>query len=398
MTNGNENTESSNKNKQKPGLNAIRPDDNVERDFKNMAKNRNLSQTELFEYMFWSYINEDKENKKESALPLESFINLISNDLSNILNHFKNMADSAQNTVIAITTNSEQVKINLNKDIDSMKQYIIEMEKRNAELEKSNDAFEEIRSGLDLKITELNEKLVHKENENKGLMEKIKEYEKLMKDQEKQMAIKDKEISNFNNEVKTLQDAADTYQSKIKNLEIKNESLQSTLNSIEALKKAEISSIEAKNQAIVTDYENRIKSIENAKAKNLNEITQRLRIDFESKIKNLEVNNENLKSTIDNIDSLKKAEISSIEEKYKTIINDYKIKIKNLESNKSKELNELTQRLKAEFEADRKIAVADIKLELVEMKSKYNEALMENANLKLEASTSEKVEKTTMKE
>lgn len=49
------------KNKQKAGLNAIRQDDYVERSFKDMASDKKLSQTEMFEHMFWFFIKKERE-------------------------------------------------------------------------------------------------------------------------------------------------------------------------------------------------------------------------------------------------------------------------------------------------------------------------------------------------
>jgi len=40
------------KKKQKAGLNAVRPDDYIENKFKEMAKDMNLSQTEMFSRIF----------------------------------------------------------------------------------------------------------------------------------------------------------------------------------------------------------------------------------------------------------------------------------------------------------------------------------------------------------
>lgn len=293
--------------KQKAGLGAIRPDDYVESEFKKMAADKKLSQTEMFEYMFWSFINGEEKKKQEEAISYESELSLISSDLNNVLSHIKSITEKAQNTVMTFKSNSEQTEKNLNLELDTLSKKIEEVRKRNLELERTNQIFNDVKNGLDSKIAELN-----------GLIEKknieIKEYEDLIKEQYR----------------------------KTKELERQNSALEK---------------------------ENTKLQLENKKL--LEQVSSN-----ETKIKSLEVVNVNFQSTINNIEVLKKAEISAMEEKYQSIISQLNDKIKSYDDAKTKEIEEVRDGIITKMEAERKLSLAEAKLELAEMKNKYNELLI----------------------
>ncbi|MGE4283871.1 MAG: hypothetical protein AB7G87_09145 [Clostridia bacterium] len=270
------------KKKQKAGLNAVRPDDYTEQKFKGMAKERNLSQTEMFERLFWDYIKAENDVKKHQALNLEGEINLISKDLNSILLHFKTIADKAQNTVISLKTNAEQTESNLALEVDTLSKKIQELEMRNLELEQANGAFTEIKNGLDKRISELTDTVGTKDTEIKELKETIKEKDKLIKDMEKEISISNKELKSLDITINNLQDEVRSKDTKIKSLELSNNSLTDALNNVEVLKKSELSSIEAKYQLVISDMETKIKSSRDQKDKEIQILKDSLKIEFEA--------------------------------------------------------------------------------------------------------------------
>lgn len=163
VKNNQESGKSNSKKTQKPGLNAIRPDDYTEQRFKEMAKEMEISQTQLFESMFWQYINGRKEEEKYSALNLEGEINLIANDLNNMLQHFKAISDKCQNTVISLKSNGEQTEANLKLDIETLNNRIEGLTKKNAELEGTVNLYSTEKKSLLQKIGEQEKALSQKE-------------------------------------------------------------------------------------------------------------------------------------------------------------------------------------------------------------------------------------------
>lgn len=299
--------------KQKAGLNAIRPDDYVEKRFKDLAKENNFSQTEMFNSIFWNYILDKKNEKKQLALNLESEINLISNDLNNILKHFKSISDKAQETIISITTNAEQTEKNLTSDIDTLGKQIEELKTRNSELELSNSTFNEVKANLESQLLEIAEKYKSNGIELTEANKTIKEKDKTIKDLEKNISL---------------------------------------------MEKNEYSSV-----------------------KEINRLKGDL-INLENNVKNLQSTNDSLNNTINSIDTLKKSEISSIESKYKLLIEELELKLRRLEESKQLEINQIKENISSQYEADKKMAIAESTLELAELKSRYGEVLVENANLK----------------
>lgn len=250
------------KKKQKPGLNAVRPDDFTEQRFKDMAKDQNLSQTEMFNRIFWNYIKDQNSERRQLALNLEAEVNLISKDLNSILNHFKTISEKAQDTIISIETNAEQTEKNLTLDIDTLHKKLEALEKRNAELEKTNEAFTEIKKGLEGSLTELQEELSKKDDELKALKESSKEKDKAIRELEKQAERDVKEIKALQQEKDRHDEETAAKAIRIHNLETANSSLQATIESIESMKKAEIAAIEAKNQAVIKEIKVRLESLQ----------------------------------------------------------------------------------------------------------------------------------------
>lgn len=263
------------KKKQKSGLNAVRPDDYVERMFKDMAKEKNFSQTEMFERIFWSYITDQTNEKMQQAVNLDSEINLISKDLDNIMQHFKAIVEKSQQTVISVKANAEQTEKNLTMEVDTLKKTIDELGKRNFELEQSNNVFNEVKAGLESKISELAELNAEKDNALEEYSSEIKEKDKQNKELQKQIVTLEKDNEKLQKELP-----------RINNLETLNSSLNSTLNNLEAIKKSEISAIEAKYKVIITDLETKLNSYGEAKTKELKELKNSLSLQHDADKKN----------------------------------------------------------------------------------------------------------------
>ncbi len=312
MNNSNNRTDTNDsleqKKKQKAGLNAVRPDDFVENKFKQLAKDAKISQTEMFNHIFWNYIGVKNNGRKQSALNLESEIDLISKDLSSMLEHFKAVSDKAQNTVISLKTNAEQTEKNLTLDIDTHMKKIEELTKRNDELAQSNGAFNEIKMGLAYKVEGLTDDLQRMNNEAKEVATLIVDKNKTIKDIEKQVDTLERANSRLEKEVTRIQENINFRESKIKNLEQSNASLNDTLQTLDALKKAEIASIKSKYDVYIAELESKIKSSEETK---------------------------------------------------------------------EKEKEQMKYNLMTEYEADKKMVLADMKLEMADFKSKYAEAVNE---------------------
>lgn len=160
---------------QKAGLNAIRPDEYIEKTFKDLAKDKGKSQTELFESMFWNYINKEQEKEMEMALSFKSEINLISNDLDNIFSHFKSITEKAQNTIIAERNNTDQKVENLQKELETAELKNKELAARNKELETSYEAFTTVKQELSQEIEKLSTALNAKKNTIETLQRDVEE-------------------------------------------------------------------------------------------------------------------------------------------------------------------------------------------------------------------------------
>lgn len=299
--------------KQKAGLNSIRPSDYVEEQFKKMAKEKKLSQTEMFYRIFWNYIRDEENERKQLALNLESEISLISKDLGNILQHFKSITDKAQNTIISIKSNAEQTQNNLSTDINTLQSKLDELTKRNVELELFNSTFNEVKTNLEFQVLEMAENINKKDNELKEAKEIIKAKDKSIKDLEKNIDLMEKNADKSDQEIHRL--------------------------------KMDVNSLE-------------------------------------TKVRRLESTNDSLSDTINSIDSLKKSEISSIESKFKLIVEELELKLSRFEELKVKEIERIQNNIISQYEADKTMAIAESKLELADLKSKYGETLIENTNLK----------------
>lgn len=196
---------------QKAGLNAIRPDDYVEKTFKDLAKNSGKSQTELFEAMFWNYIKKEQDKEMEEVISFKSEINLISSDLENILKHFKNITEKAQSTIITERNNATQKLENLYKELETADLKNKELMERNKELEISNEAFTSIKENLTSELNKLEELLKSKDREITTIKKDMEESAAINSKYLTKIANLEAEIKEKELERKQLKDSLDKY-------------------------------------------------------------------------------------------------------------------------------------------------------------------------------------------
>jgi len=271
--------------KQKAGLGAVRPDNYTEGRFKEMASEMGLSQTEMFEKLFWYYISKEREEEQQQAIEYKSEINLISKELSNILNHFKGITEKAQETVLNITTNAEQTEKNLTTKIDTLSKRIEELKNRNMELEKTNNVFEDVKARLENEIVELKDTLKNKEIELTSLEDSVEEKNGDLKELRKQIESLEKDNDKQHKEVIRLSTELNNKATRIQSLDSLNNNLQNTLNSMDKLKKSEIESIETKYQSIISDMESKLKTFDEHKKNELENLENRIRTELNAEMK-----------------------------------------------------------------------------------------------------------------
>lgn len=339
------------KKRQKAGLNGVRPDEYVEGEFKDMAKKDSLSQTELFQRMFWSYIRDGRQEKKDDAISFEGELGLLSKNLETIMIQFKEIGNKSQNAVISLRGNIEQIEKNRKLENETLNLRIDELTNRNTELENTNKIFNEVREGLELKILSLEGISVDKEIEYKNLLADINEKDSDIKSHGKTIGALEKENKELVSENLVILERIHQRDSKLNNLESTNVSLQNTVNSMESLRKSEISSIEARYKTEISALTNNIRKYDEEKEKELVRI----------------------QNTVNSMEALRKSEISSIEARYKTEILGLTNNINEYESEKDKDLVKIKTSLKSEYDADKKMALAEVILQLAEMKGKYAE-------------------------
>lgn len=264
------------KTKQKTGLGGVRPDDFTTDKFKELAKENDISQTEMFKRIFYRYLSDIRKEKQQEALSLDGEINNIAIYLDNMLSEFKKIAEKAQNTVISTKSNAEQTIKNLTLDVDTLNKKLTELEKRNQELELSNSTYTEVKNSLENNITEL-KKLIESINKEKDHLktELIAKNKKLSDLEENYKRTVDSYMSEnkaLAGTVNNLRNELDTYHNKIKNLEISNSSLDDTIKNLQNLKKSEIDAIEEKYKLQIQDLEIKLRNSKENKDKEIQSI------------------------------------------------------------------------------------------------------------------------------
>lgn len=343
--------------KQKPGLNGVRPDDYTEDQFKSMAKDRKLTQTQMFNLIFYHYINDEKNEHKNSVLNLEPEIDLISRDLGNLMEHFKVIADKAQNTVLSVKNNAEQTEKNLHIDNDTLEKKLLEITKRNDELEQFTSTFNDVKVGLESKVKELGETLQGINNKLKDSNDLNKKLESSNKTLEEQLNKSNKEKNRLYEDLKDSNDRLKRVESELK----------------------ENKDINRENVKNIKEGEKQINRLENNN-KDLTIEINRMKQEIASKdttIRGLEASNNNLNTTISTIDKVHKAEMESVVAKYEEKISSQKTKMDNFEEEKENIIKQITSNLTTKYDSDKKSAVADMKLEMSKLYTEYTKTLNE---------------------
>lgn len=350
----NRNLEESKKNKQRPGLNAIRPDDFTENKFKEMAAEKKLSQTDMFKLIFWNYISNNRKEELKEAVDLSGEIELISQNLENIMEYFKRIAEKAQNTVISVKSNAEQTEKNLQLDIDTLTKKVAALGKRNTELEENSRIFNSLKEELTSKINTQQETINRITEENKSYKKTLQEKETLNNQLNTDLLKAQNDKRYFESEVsrqqdiigrqlKTIEEKQTELLSKDKRIKAINEKLESVVN--------ELTGVRNLNKALNDD--NSIK---------------------DSKIRSLETAVQTMDNTINSMEKFKQSEISSIQARLSLGESRLKEEIEILKAKRKDDIEAAVKACRIECEADKKMALADMKLELAGLMRELAEA------------------------
>jgi len=266
--------------KQKPGLNAIRPDDETRELFKEMAQNKNKSQTQMFKIILEEYVSNKTDEKRANALNLKAETGMIKYYLERVTEEFNKIANYAQDSIIQLEENNEQNEKVHNMKIDTLNKKIEEIELKNSELAISNSTFTEVKTQLEkniLEVSELNNKL---QEENKNLKSDVKTKDKKLAELDEAYNRLDNvsgtEIKSLQDAKKNLQNDLDTLHAKIKNLELSNNSLEDTIKKITELKQAEIGSIEGRYKLKLEELELQLRHSTENKDKEIQSIKRNI--------------------------------------------------------------------------------------------------------------------------
>lgn len=268
--------------KQRSGLGGVRPGEFAETRFKELAQEMGISQSRMFETIFYSYLADLRSEKKEKALGCESELELIGQNLDHVANHIRSIVSKAQSTILSHEDSARQTNETNGIRVQTLNSKIEELSIRNEELEGTNLIFTEIKAGLDDKIASLSAEAVEHREKQRDADAQIKEQDHLIKSLEKQVENAEREVRNLKMENTRLSDEAQSKTSKIAALETSFGSLHSTIEQLTALKNAEVEAVKAAGQREIQEYTDRIRRMEVAHTQELADITARVRMDMES--------------------------------------------------------------------------------------------------------------------
>ena len=303
-----ENNESIKEKKKQKAAMGIRPDDWVEDRFKEMAKKRGMSQTDLFTYMFYEYINDLKSEHKDSLLDCNVEMDSINTAMTSMINAFKSIIDKSHTALVSkdneLKTKNSLIEKQIETATTELNIKVTELGSANKHLQEQYDSsllvinnFDDIKTELNNTILNLNSNIEAKDIKIDSLKEQIKERDKAIKDLEKEIDVTAKNISNIEKEILLVRE-------KNADLEAKNTMLQANLNTVN-------NSIEMFNNMKAQEIE-LIKS-------NLNSIAEsnidKIVAEKDSVIAKLSAEIESLKSTIE----VKDNEIATIKESLENI-------------------------------------------------------------------------------
>lgn len=295
------------KKKQKAPL-GIRPSDYVEQRFKSMADDKGISQTKLFERIFWEFIQNSNEVLKLQSLDCSLELQSINGAASTLIKAIDKIVTKAQLEIMSKNRELEAIKDASDKKIElaniELSNRVKELELKNKELEdqlnNSNAIvvrFNTVKDELDFKIESLNKTVVELTND-------IKERDKIIKDKNKEILNSSKTIENIEKEVELVKEQKVILEGKNASLQVNVEMLQGTINTFNSIKKTEIEAIKD-NEAMI----NQLK-IDKLKAEFENEVSK-LNNNILSLEKDIELKKSELKS-LNNIIASKDLEIKNL--------------------------------------------------------------------------------------
>lgn len=295
------------KKKQKAPL-GIRPSDYVEQRFKSMADDKGISQTKLFERIFWEFTKNSNEALKLQSLDCSLELQSISGASATLVKAIEKIVNKAQLELMSKNREVENIKETSDKKIElvniELANRVKELELKNKDLEeqlKNSNAivtgFNTVKCELDSKIENLNKTVVELNND-------IKEKDKIIQDKNKEIINSSKTIDNMEKEIALIKEQKVILEGKNASLQVNVEMLQGTINTFNSIKKTEIEAIKD-NEATI----NQLK-IDKLKAEFENEISK-LNNNIVSLEKDIELKESELKS-LNNVISSKDLEIKTL--------------------------------------------------------------------------------------
>ena len=262
------------KKKQKAPL-GIRPDDFIEERFKKMAEEQGISQTKLFERLFWEFTKNSNEALRLQSLDCSLELQAINSASSTLINAIEKIVTKAQSQIMVTNRECENIKSASEKKIElaniDLTNKIKELELKNKQLEEQLNNANSIVAGFNTVKGELDLKVENLTNEVVKLNESIKEKDKIVKDKDKELENIDKARENTEKEIELLKEQKNTLESKNASLQTNVEVLQGTINSFNSIKKAEIEAIkdneatinQLKIDKLTAQHENEIQILKN---------------------------------------------------------------------------------------------------------------------------------------
>lgn len=247
-----------------------------------MAEEKGLTQTRLFERMFWEFTRNASESLKLEALDCSLELQSISGASATLIKAIEKIVAKAQIEIMAKNKEFEPIKESSDKRIElaniDLTNKIKELELKNEELEKKIDLanesiieFEVKKNHLNKKIESLEKSINDKEEIINDLNKELIEKDKIISDKEKEIINKSKTIENTKKEIDLMKEQAVLLKGKNESLQVNIEMIQGTINSFNLIKKTEIEAIkeneatinQLKIDKIKVEYDNEIFKLNN---------------------------------------------------------------------------------------------------------------------------------------
>lgn len=216
---------------------------------KELKKNPGMKKKNLMESMIYDYIKADEKSKKEKLLNFSSEISLITTELDNILNVFKNIASKSQDTVGSQKNYYEQSLKNLNDQLNAAKLSISNLADKNKLLEEANNGFMLEKNNLIETIDSLkdssdkkNSKITELKIKSNELLEEIRS----LKNIEKENVQLQNKLNTSSEDIKKLENINYEKDSQIHNLNSKVSELENDLKNIKLKYDSDINDISSK--------------------------------------------------------------------------------------------------------------------------------------------------------